>query len=246
MNSALWLERTAQVMGDRPALLLGDSLVADYARFARRAAGLAGSLQRGGVGPGQRIGIFAKNVPDYLTCFYAIWRAGAVAVPVNAKLHPKEAAWILSNAEAASCFVTDALGKGLADACDLPLTAIGSEEFETACAGAPIDMVPRDRDDLAWLFYTSGTTGKPKGVCITHGMIAATSLCYPVDVDPVRSGGRRALRRADEPWGRHLRADPCAHGRGAYRAGVRRVRGGRGAGPLGEHMARRRCSWPPR
>jgi long-chain acyl-CoA synthetase len=113
MNSALWLERTAQVMGDRPALLLGDSLVADYAGFARRAAGLAGSLQRGGVGPGHRIGIFAKNVPDYLTCFYAIWRAGAVAVPVNAKLHPKEAAWILSNAEATSCFVTDALGEGL-------------------------------------------------------------------------------------------------------------------------------------
>jgi long-chain acyl-CoA synthetase len=204
MNSALWLERTAQVMGDRPALLLGDSLVADYAGFARRAAGLAGSLQRGGVGPGQRIGIFAKNVPDYLTCFYAIWRAGAVAVPVNAKLHPKEAAWILSNAEAASCFVTDALGKGLADACDLPLTAIGSEEFETACAGAPIDMVPRDRDDLAWLFYTSGTTGKPKGVCITHGMIAATSLCYPVDVDPVRSEDAA------------LYAAPMSHGAGIY------------------------------
>jgi long-chain acyl-CoA synthetase len=66
-------------------------------------------------GPGDRIGIFAKNVPDYLTCFYAIWRAGAAAVPINAKLHPKEAAWILSDAEAkASCFVTDALGEGLA------------------------------------------------------------------------------------------------------------------------------------
>jgi long-chain acyl-CoA synthetase len=143
-------------------------------------------------------------VPDYLTCFYAIWRAGAVAVPVNAKLHPKEAAWILSNAEATSCFVTDALGEGLADACDLPMTSIGSEEFETACAGAPIDMVSRDRDDLAWLFYTSGTTGKPKGVCITHGMLASTSLCYPVDVDPVG------------PEDAALYAAPMSHGAGIY------------------------------
>jgi acyl-CoA synthetase (AMP-forming)/AMP-acid ligase II len=71
-----------------------------------------------------------------------------------------------------------------------------------------------------------GPRAKPKGVRITHGMMAATSLCYPVDVDPVAAGGCRPLRRADEPWGRHLRADPCAHGRGAYRAGLRRVRGG--------------------
>jgi long-chain acyl-CoA synthetase len=183
-------------------------------------------------------------VPDYLTCFYAIWRAGAVAVPVNAKLHPKEAAWILSNAEATSCFVTDALGEGLADACDLPLTAIGSEEFETACAGAPIDMVSRDRDDLAWLFYTSGTTGKPKGVCITHGMIAATSLCYPVDVDPVR------------PEDAALYAAPMSHGAGIYApihvrmgaAHIVPVSGGFEAEEvldLSRGMGRRRCSWPP-
>jgi long-chain acyl-CoA synthetase len=244
MNSALWLERTAQVMGDRPALLLGDSPVADYAQFARRAAGLAGSLQRGGVGPGDRIGIFAKNVPDYLTCFYAIWRAGAVAVPVNAKLHPKEAAWILANAEATSCFVTDALGEGLADACDLPMTSIGSEDFETACAGAPIDMVSRDRDDLAWLFYTSGHDGKAKGVCITHGMLAATSLCYPVDVDPVG------------PEDAALYAAPMSHGAGIYapihvRMGAAHVvpkSGGFEAEEvldLSEAMGRRRCSWPP-
>ena len=76
MNMALWLDRTARIMGDRPALLLGRRQVADYESFARRAAGLAATLARDGIAPGDRVGIFAKNVPDYLICLYAIWRAG--------------------------------------------------------------------------------------------------------------------------------------------------------------------------
>ena len=202
MNMALWLDRAARVMGARPALLLGQNPVADYAGFARRVAGLAASLTRDGIVPDDRVGIFARNVPDYLTCLYAIWRAGAVAVPINAKLHPKEAAWILSNAEATSCFVTD----DLAEVSGLPLTRIGDDAFEAACASDPQDPVPRDASDLAWLFYTSGTTGKPKGVRITHGMIAATSLCYPLDVDPVR------------PEDAALYAAPMSHGAGLYAA----------------------------
>jgi long-chain acyl-CoA synthetase len=204
MNLAIWLERTAQVMGARPALLVGQTVIADYDTFARRAAGLATSLADDGIGPGDRVGIFAKNVPDYLTCFYAIWHAGAVAVPVNAKLHPKEAAWILSDAEAKRCFVTDALGEGLGAVSDLSLTQIGADAYEAGCAAAPLDLIPRDSGDLAWLFYTSGTTGKPKGVRITHGMMAATSLCYPVDVDPVAASDAA------------LYAAPMSHGAGIY------------------------------
>jgi acyl-CoA synthetase (AMP-forming)/AMP-acid ligase II len=204
MNTALWLERTARVRGDSPALMLGQMMVADYEAFAGRAAGLAAHLAIVGVGPGDRIGIFAKNVPDYLTCFYAIWRAGAAAVPINAKLHPKEADWILSDAEAKLCFVTDALGDGLAEVSELPLIRIGRDEFEAACTTDPVEIMVRHPSDLAWLFYTSGTTGKPKGVRITHGMLAATSLCYPVDVDPVG------------PEDAALYAAPMSHGAGIY------------------------------
>jgi long-chain acyl-CoA synthetase len=204
MNMALWLERTARVRGDSPALMLGQMMVADYEAFAGRAAGLAAHLANVGVGPGDRVGIFAKNVPDYLTCFYAIWRAGAAAVPINAKLHPKEADWILSDAEAKLCFVTDALGDGLAAVSELPLIRIGRDEFEAACTTDPVEIMVRHPSDLAWLFYTSGTTGKPKGVRITHGMLAATSLCYPVDVDPVG------------PEDAALYAAPMSHGAGIY------------------------------
>ena len=80
MNIALWLDRTAAVMGARPALMLGAEVAADYATFARRAAGLAASLAARGVAPGDRVGVFAKNLPDYLTCLFGIWRAGAAAV----------------------------------------------------------------------------------------------------------------------------------------------------------------------
>jgi long-chain acyl-CoA synthetase len=204
MNSALWLQRTARVMGERPALMLGLEVVADYATLARRAAGLAAALQSQGVTPGDRVGIFAKNVPDYLACFYGIWHAGAAAVPVNAKLHAKEAAWILGDAEAKLCFVTGDLGDGLAAETDVPLVWLASAGFDELCAEGPVPPVGRDDADLAWLFYTSGTTGKPKGVQITHGMLAATSLCYPVDVDPVTS--------ADAA----LYAAPMSHGAGIY------------------------------
>jgi long-chain acyl-CoA synthetase len=204
MNMALWLERTAQVMGDRPALMHGKEVVAQYATFARRSAGLAQCLGNKGVVPGDRVGLFAKNVPDYLTCLYAIWHAGAAAVPINAKLHPREAAWILVDAGARTCFVTDDLSDGLAQVTDLPLRDIADAGFEADCRAEPLGLVPRDSSDLAWLFYTSGTTGKPKGVRITHGMLAATSLCYPVDVDPVR------------PEDAALYAAPMSHGAGIY------------------------------
>ncbi|MGP1355034.1 class I adenylate-forming enzyme family protein [Roseicyclus sp.] len=200
MNIALWLDRTAAVMGARPALMHGTRVVADYATFARRAAGLAAALAARGVAPGDRVGVFAKNLPDYLTCLFGIWRAGAAAVPVNAKLHTKEAAWILADAGAVLCFVS----AELAPETDLPCVPLASTEFDALCATDPADAVAREAGDLAWLFYTSGTTGKPKGVQITHAMLAATSLCYPVDVDPVTE--------ADAA----LYAAPMSHGAGLY------------------------------
>jgi long-chain acyl-CoA synthetase len=230
MNLSLWLDRTAQVMGDRPALMLGDRMVADYAGLAARAAGVAAALAQRGVAPGDRVGIFAKNLPDYLTCFYGIWRAGAAAVPINAKLHPKEAAWILSDSGARLCFVSSDLAPGLGAETEVPRVPIGEESFETLCATPPGRAVPREAGDLCWLFYTSGTTGKPKGVRITHGMLAATSLCYPLDVD--------AVGEADAA----LYAAPMSHGAGIYapihvRAGAAHIVPASGGFDPGEVLA---------
>ena len=72
MNLAHWLERTACRFGDRPALFLGQDQVATYAQLFRRASGLAASLRDKGIAPGDRVAIFSKNTPDYITAFYGI------------------------------------------------------------------------------------------------------------------------------------------------------------------------------
>ncbi len=81
MNIALVLERIAQVAGDRPALFEGRDMVADYAGFHARAGQVAAWLAARGVGPGDRVAIFMKNVPEYLVVQYGIWMAGAVRRP---------------------------------------------------------------------------------------------------------------------------------------------------------------------
>jgi len=203
MNLALWLMRTAQVAGASPALMRGGEVVADYAAFAARASALGARLRDEGVAPGDRVAIFCGNAPDYLVALFGIWVAGAAAVPVNARLHGREAAWIFGNAGAKHAFAdaerAAALGEAGARVIDL-----AGPEFAAMTRGAGMAPETREAGDLAWLFYTSGTTGRPKGVRITHGMLMATSLCYPVDVDPV------------SPEDAALYAAPMSHGAGIY------------------------------
>nr|WP_207186637.1 AMP-binding protein [Rhodobaculum claviforme] len=184
--------------------MAGAREVADYAGFARSAGALAGALAARGIAPGDRVALLAGNRPEYLVAVFGIWTAGAVAVPVNARLHPREAAWILSDSGAALALVAPDAAPDLAGVTEVPLMALPGPDWAAAVAGPPAPVVPRGQGDLAWLFYTSGTTGRPKGVCITHGMLAAMSLCYPVDVDPVG------------PQDAALYAAPMSHGAGLY------------------------------
>ncbi len=218
MNIGSWLSRTAQISASRPALFLGQREVARYGQFHEAAARLARSLVSMGVGPGDRVAIFMKNVPDYLIVQYAIWYAGAAAVPVNSKLHSRELAWIAENAGASLVFATPELAGDL-DGAGLrcPVIVVGGRDYTTMCEAEPLtEVTHRDDSDLAWLFYTSGTTGKPKGVMITHGMLLGMSLAYQADADLVRQTDAA------------LYAAPLSHGAGIYnmmhvRAGARHV-----------------------
>ncbi|MBO27902.1 MAG: AMP-dependent synthetase, partial [Rhodobacteraceae bacterium] len=100
MNLAHWLARSATAYPRRPALFSGVTPVADYAQFDARARAVAGWLRAQGVAAGDRVALFMPNGPDYLIALYGIWYAGAAAVPVNAKLHGREAAFILRDAGA--------------------------------------------------------------------------------------------------------------------------------------------------
>ncbi|MEM8578719.1 MAG: AMP-binding protein [Pseudomonadota bacterium] len=196
MNLGLWLARIAAAEGQRPALFRGTELVADYAAFAGRAAGVAGWLAAQGVGPGDRVALYRLNDPEWLILFYGIWYAGAVAVPINAKLHAREAAWIIEDAQASVTFAGGTQAEGL--------RALGAAPLEEVPEGPPLGPLARGAEDLAWLFYTSGTTGRPKGVMITHGMLHAMAHSYFADVDAV-TGADTALYAA-----------PLSHGAGLY------------------------------
>ncbi len=200
MNIACWLHQTAHVFPDSPAIFDGVNLHCSYAGLVQavsdRARHLAG---RHGIGPGDRVAIFAKNAPEYLEAMHACWWIGAVAVPVNHKLHPAEAEWIIANS-GAKLVLTDA-GKTFADRPDITEEALA---LRVEPGAALVDPHPVEGDDLAWLFYTSGTTGKPKGVMLSHDNLRYMTMCYSLDVDQPQSGDHM------------LYAAPMSHGAGLY------------------------------
>ncbi len=191
-----------------PAAALGSRVVMTYGELAMRAARLAGALRdKLKLQPGDRVAIVAKNAPDYLALLYGIWHAGLAAVPANAKLHGAELGYILDHSGARVCFASQGLDADIAPHAPNTLErmiVIGGAEYEALFAGDAIGIVPRGGDDLAWLFYTSGTTGKPKGAMLTHRNIAWASHAYGAEVDPVTPGD--AI----------LHAAPMSHGSGLY------------------------------
>jgi long-chain acyl-CoA synthetase len=208
MNLALWLERAGLSHGDSPALGLGARVLRSYGEVAQRAARLAASLRhRFGLQPGERVAIAAKNCPDYVELMFGIWHAGLAAVPANAKLHGRELGYILQHSGARVCFASDGLEAEIAPHAPTTLErliVIGRSEYEalfTADAVAPWSC---RGDDLAWLFYTSGTTGRPKGAMLTHRVLMAASNAYAGEVDPIAPG---------DPL---LHAAPMSHGSGLY------------------------------
>ena len=208
MNMAAWLARAGRARADLPALAREGTVVATYSRFAENAARLASAL-RGplGLAPGDRVAIVAKNSPHYLEVLYAIWWAGLAAVPVNAKLHAAEIGWILENCGARLVFAGSGLDAEVgAYAPDTlrEIVTIDGPLYRRMLEAEPVPPATCAPDDLAWLFYTSGTTGRPKGAMLSHRNLMAMSLAYLSDVDPTSPGDTL------------LHAAPMSHGSGLY------------------------------
>ncbi len=207
MNLAQLLARQARVAPDRPTVFDGLRPWASHAQWAARSAGIAQRLREAGLAPGDRVVLFMRNHPRYLELLWGAWWAGLVAVPVNAKLHPAEVEWIIGDAQARWAFVTSDVAPG-------PLRGLERQvDAESAEAGSllspvtdwrQVPIAERGPDDLAWLFYTSGTTGRPKGVMLTHRNLTTMGLTYFVDVDEVT---------ADDAI---VYAAPMSHGCGLY------------------------------
>jgi acyl-CoA synthetase (AMP-forming)/AMP-acid ligase II len=211
MNLVHHIERAARIDATAPALFKGLALVADYGQLAAATAALAASLrQRFSLAKGDRVALLMKNVPDYVACLYACWHAGLVAVPVNAKLHPREIAFILENSGAAVAFVTADMASAASDTLSLmsgakpEVVEIGSAGHRTLLQADPMPIVRVAAGDPAWIFYTSGTTGRPKGAMLSHRNLLAMALNYLAEINPMAPG--EAL----------LHAAPMSHGSGLY------------------------------
>jgi long-chain acyl-CoA synthetase len=207
MNIASWLSRAGLSHPGLPAVGQGSRVTQSYGALAERAARLASGLHRLGLKPGDRVAIIAKNCVEYLETVYGIWHGGFAAVPANAKLHGRELAYIVEHSGARVCFATAGLDEELAPHAPASLErliVIGSPEYHGLFVADAMPVEPREGNDLAWLFYTSGTTGRPKGAMLTHRNLAQASFAYLSDVD------------ATAPGDSILHAAPMSHGSGLY------------------------------
>jgi len=197
MNLAHLLLRSARWLPERPALAIGRRAVRSYGEMASRVAQLASGFTRKlSLAKGDRVALAMKNCPEYYELLFACWHAGLAAVPMNARLHPKEFAYILENSGAKACFATTDLESAVPQA--HPVREI---DRLLADPQPPADVSP---DDVAWLFYTSGTTGVPKGAMLTHRNMLFQAQAYFADIDK--------LAQHDAV----LHAAPLSHGSGLY------------------------------
>ena len=188
MNIAILLQRAALRAPDKTAVYVGPRPHASYAELAGSAAAIAGYLRDElGLAPGDRVAMAMKNCPEFLEVLYGIIHAGLCAVPMNAKLHPREFAYILENSGARHCFATADLADALAPLADEivgldGVVSVADPAFAGMKGAAPIPVTDRDPTDLAWLFYTSGTTGQPKGAMLSHRSLLAMTHGFFSDV----------------------------------------------------------------
>ena len=201
MNVATWVERQGRRRPNDPALADGERVHASWGAFAARTAAVAAGL-REGLAAGDRVAIVMRNRPEYIEAMFAIWHAGLVAVPVNARLHRDEIAYILEDS-GTTLVVTDDEHADDVEGLGQTVLAPG-RQWDRLTGSAQMKLVDRQSADGAWLFYTSGTTGRPKGAVLTHRNMLMASLSYFADIDQVMP--RDAI----------LHAAPLSHGSGLY------------------------------
>jgi long-chain acyl-CoA synthetase len=187
-NLALLLDAPARAAPDDPAVLVGDRPVRSWQGLAEVVARRAGALSAShGIRPGDRVALVAGNCPEYLELLFAIWHAGGVAVPISNRLHAREAAVHEEDCAAGLCFTGEDLAESLAPLLPPPtrLLVVGTAEERATTAAAPVGPTRRSALDDAWIFYTSGTTGRSKGARLSHGNLLAMSAAYYADVAAV-------------------------------------------------------------
>ncbi len=209
MNIAEIAGALARAKPDRPAVTwMGRTLSygAFWDRVLRMAAGLRGAHR---LAAGDRVLLCMENHAAFLEALFACWVAGLCAVPANARLHRREVAYIAENAGARLLVTTAGLHADLAGLTDdvehlATVLCVEDAAWDALQRHDPLPIHPAGPTDEAWLFYTSGTTGRPKGAVLTHRNLLFMAQCYYADID--------FLDETDTK----LHAAPLSHASGLY------------------------------
>lgn len=207
MNLSHILHATARTVPQLPAITAHNGVLT-YAQLDDQVSCIAGAFrERHGLAAGDRVGVAMTNCAEFFPCVFAAWRAGLTAVPINAKLHPREMSWILENCAAKLVVMSPDIAATVSEAADAfwpEIISTDSADYRSLLTGSPIATYPGDPGESAWLFYTSGTTGRPKGAVLTHRNLLFMTHAYFADIDAVGPGDTM------------VHAAPLSHGAGLY------------------------------
>jgi fatty-acyl-CoA synthase len=203
VNLFALLEQTAQRFADRGAVYRGERRCCTWRELRDRALRVAGSIRQQ-CPAGARIAIISENRPEIVELLFGIWAAECVAVPINYKLHPREMVQILEDAQVTQVFASATIAGQLGSDCGFPVESFAAEAYSHRLAAAPVETPCTDPSTLAWLFYTSGTTGRAKGAMLTHRNLIAMTIAHLADIDAPDEGCSL------------VHAAPMSHGSGLY------------------------------
>jgi len=209
------IERTVRLYSDLPAVVC-DETTLTFGQVYERACRLANALSTRKLRPGDRVAVLLGNCAEYLELDVGLALAGLVRVSLNARATPTQHRQVLADSGARVILHGASLAGGLGDATtDLPnlemLVSVGGDspgslEYEAllrAAAATPPAPDPGE-DDLYCLFYTSGTTGKPKGVMLSHRAYLAVAYNLLLEFGPIAPGEKILLPQ------------PLSHGAGFF------------------------------
>jgi acyl-CoA synthetase (AMP-forming)/AMP-acid ligase II len=217
MNVGVLLRKAEKTYGERIAIGFG-SRELSYRDLSARVKALANVFLDLGLNKGDRVAILQHNCPQLVESLYACFEAGFVAVPMNARLHPREVSYIVEHSNSSAIVFGHEFKETITIASG---TANPPEKRHLICLSNPsrgmldyerLILEARDKqsrvepalEDVAWLFYTSGTTGKPKGAMLTHRNLVAMIISFLADI----------YHATEDDVALH--AAPLTHGSGLY------------------------------